>query len=188
MFKILTLAFLLSPLACMGYTVPFAGEGYDGPTNPQPNQDQAVHIIWDLTYGLPDMAPPPILWHFGDNCVDGRGLAFASGPKYGTPSAYKNPHFDLCVYGAYESSGWVETSDYDAPNRLDVEWHGTFSDSQTFAHELCHAFKQYLTGDGDPNHTSDCFVGTDGAPYTLADVHAGSLVATANAALIAASL
>lgn len=172
-----------------GYHIPIAGEGYDGPTNPQPGQSIAVHIIWN-SYGLADGTEPPILWHFNDNCIDYRGIG--SGPKYGTPGAFMSARESdpkVCEYGQFETSGWVDTTEFDATNRVDIEWHGTFSDGQTLAHELCHAYNWYTGGDGDENHTSDCFVGTDKQPLSLGgDAHEGSLVYAANALLIAAGL
>lgn len=187
MLKTLMLAGLfLSPMACMGYTIPMAGEGYEGPTNPQPGQTLATAIVWDQVFGFADFKAAPVLWHFGDNCIDSRGLSAASGPRYGTDGGFKDIHSGICEYGQYEASGWVETTEFDAPNRIDIEWHGTFSDRQTFAHELCHAYRQYLTGDGDEGHTSNCFVGADGVALGLGDAHEGSLVYAANQALLAA--
>jgi len=187
MFKTIAfVALFLSPLACDGYTIPIAGEGYSGATNPQPGQTLAVAIVWNQVFDAGEFLPPAIVWHFNDNCVDARGLSAASGPKYGTPGGFKAPHSDVCEYGQYESSGWVETTEFDAPDRIDIEWHGAFSANQGIAHELCHAYKQYLTGDGDQNHTSDCFVGTDREPYSGGDAESGSLVYQANAALLAA--
>ena len=122
------IALMVAFVGC-GYHIPIAGEGYDGPTNPQPGQLIAVHIIWNETYGLADGTEPPILWHFDDNCIDGRGIGM--GPQYGTPGAFKDPHFDLCLFGQFETSGWVDTTEFDATNRVDVEWHGSFSDNAT---------------------------------------------------------
>lgn len=176
----------LTTMGC-GYHIPIAGEGYDGPTNPQPGQLIAVHIIWNETFGFADGTEPPILWHFNDNCIDSRGIDFASGPKYGTPGGFKDIHSGMCLYGQFETSGWVDTTEFDATNRVDVEWHGNFSDNATLAHELCHAYNFYMGGDGDGNHVSDCF-SMPSLPYDGFHEAVGSRAYNANQALIAAGL
>lgn len=181
--KTLFIGFLLALMssAC----IPLAGRGYDGPTNPQPGQTLAVQII--LSQISPNLIwlPPPIVVHFNDNCSDSSGNY---GPQYGTPGAFKNPDGGDCLYGIYNSSGWIETSEFQAPDRIDLEWHGSFSNS-TFSHEICHAWRQYyFDDDGDPNHDSNCF-SVPGDHYTNDRTQAesvGSLVANADAALAAA--
>ncbi|HVT61904.1 MAG TPA: hypothetical protein VHD33_00240, partial [Legionellaceae bacterium] len=153
MYRLIALTFILCT-GCMGWQMPIAGHGYDGPTNDQPMQALAVALVWNQTYGMTAMLPPPIMWHFNDNCVD---ALTKNGPAYGTPGAFHAAHSDGCEYGQYESSGWVETTEFDAPNRIDLEWNGSFSAKQAMAHELCHAYLQYTTGDGDDSHTSKCF-------------------------------
>lgn len=176
-------ALMVAFVGC-GYHIPIAGEGWSGQTNPQPGQTIAAHIVWNETYGDADGTEPPILWHFNDNCTDSRG---SYGPQNGTPGAFKDIHSGTCEYGQFETSGWVDTTEFDATLRIDIEWHGTFSANQDFAHELCHAWDLFNGGDGDPDHTSKCFVGTDGLPLALGgDAHEGSMVYAANQALIAA--
>jgi hypothetical protein len=181
--RIILAALSFTSIGCMGFAIPIAGEGWSGPTNPQPGQMIAAHIVWNETFGQLDGTEPPILWHVGDNCVDSGGSKW--GPEYGTPGAFQDS--GDCVFGQYQASGWSQASEYNAPNRVDAEWNGNFSAQQTLAHELCHAMRQFTTGDDDSNHASNCFVGTDGKPYSgIGDTAPGSMVYQANAALIAA--
>lgn len=171
-----TLLMLL--LTLTGCFVPIAGDGYDGPTNPQPNQIEAIGIIMN-SFGV-NFAPPPIMWHFNDTCTDSNGVIHTGSYRIDGD----------CVLGSYQGSGLVETTTYEAPDRIDIEWNGKFSTNQTLAHELCHAWHQYFfNDDGDPNHTSNCFVGWNGLPFgNNGKATIGSFVYDANAALINAGL
>jgi hypothetical protein len=186
--KILAVLILvLSTAACDGWKIPIAGDRWSGPTNPQPNQDTAAHIVWNLVYGLADGTEPPVLWHFNDSCKDSNG---AWGPEYGNlVGAFKDPHVSACLFGQYESSGWVEPTEFDATDRIDIERNSAlFSWQQVFAHELCHAMRDWTTDDGgDGDHVSECFT-HDGVPYQNGNAAPGSLVDIANQALIAVGL
>jgi hypothetical protein len=169
----LGLALLTS--GCLGYQIPIAGESWDGLAPPQPGQEVAVQIVWNQVYGMEDrVSPPPILWHFNDRC--------ATDP--GAPNTFKAPHSNDCAFGYYQPTGIYAPSEFEAPNRIDVEWNGFFSSYETFAHELCHAYMAYTTGDADDGHTGPCFA-HGGVRYIDAQTAPGSLVYLANQALIA---
>jgi hypothetical protein len=161
---------ILLLLTGCGYRFPWAGDTYSGPTNPQPNQDQAVQIVWYDTYGI-DAPPPPIIWKFGDRCDPTTPLNTFSDPKSGE-----------CLLGYYDPFSIDQYA-----NTVFVEWNGNFSANQTFAHELCHARDQYMTGDSDINHHTECF-SADGVEYTPGHDAPYSLASIATAALLATGL
>lgn len=149
-----------------GYQIPWAGASYSGPTNPQPNQDKAFHIVWHDVYDL-EGDGPPILWRFGDRCN--------TDPN--APNTFKDPGGSGCLFGYYDPYAIDDTA-----NLVTVEWNGNFSAYETFAHELCHVYVYYTTGDPDNDHVSPCF-SIDGVAYTPDHVAPGSLVDLADQAL-----
>jgi hypothetical protein len=166
---ILIFLILVCFLGCEGagpWGIPIAGEGYDGPHPKMPGQEQAEAIIVGV-YG-PRASIPPAVWKFSGSCTDGSGTY---------PNAF-NDHDGDCVNSEY----YVWT-DY-----IEVDWvsGGNFSDTG-LAHEACHAFLQYTTGDADSNHASDCFSHA-GVAYTGGQNGSApdSLVDTALKALVAA--
>ncbi len=141
--------------------LPLAGQGYDGPIEKLPGQDDAVHIIWKWTYGeQATITPaPPVVWRRGDVCTDDDGNV--------AQGAFWCPAHKHCCsgfYNVFSAVAYVEA----VPNQA-------LSDS-ALAHELCHAWR-VIEGDvsGDETHSSICFKGA-----TDADATAGSLVFEAN--------
>jgi hypothetical protein len=156
---------ILSTLACdklqgQGpFNIPVAGEGYSS-NHPAPaklpGQDSAEAMVWIWTYGgvATYMDPPPVVWVAPEStCTESNGVTYTgSFPCYGDDG--------ICCNGIY-----ITQSDF-----IYAVQAGAISDS-SYAHELCHAWKGYSTGDFDTNHTSECYVGFDGGHETL-----GSLV------------
>jgi hypothetical protein len=168
--KLVLLALLV---AGCGYQIPVAGNTYDGPTNPQPDQDKAIHIVWDVVYDIGG-DPPPIIWHFGDRC----------NPNPNMPNSFIDPDGGGdCLLGIYNPWGYSAPGPWAGANRIDVEWNGRFSATQAFAHELCHAYMKYTTDDPDASHAGPCF-SYEGVQYSAPNVAPGSLVDQAVQALI----
>lgn len=105
------------------------GRPWVGDETPRAGQAAAVTIVWSGSYGMPGDAPP-ILWRTEHGCDD-----MAAWLEDGS-----------CVAGIFVENHVEVAADVGTP----------FSDT-SFAHELCHAFKQATTGDSDTQHLSDCF-------------------------------
>lgn len=150
---------VLSSVACTlqgegPFSIPIAGEGYADnhpPPARQAGQDMAESIVWTWTYGgvATYVSPPPLLWvDSSSECTTGAGVHYTgSFPCYG--------YDGMCCKGLYVTQDDV----------VYAVWYGKISDT-AYAHELCHAWSQYATGDGDNHHTGPCFKGFDGGYET----------------------
>jgi len=98
-------------------------------TEIRPGQLEAMRLVWNTVYGMPeDVPPPPIKWSNGVDC---------GGPSFGIP-VQTNSGF-VCGAGSYDgnvvillrSSNMAETA---------------------IAHEYMHAMLHYLIGNADEKH------------------------------------
>lgn len=129
----LFIAWVLGFLACAA----FLGCGDNmapGPDyRPQPNQEQAIDLVWYGVYGK-NFEPPLIDWVHGDRLDCPGGISFSIN--------------GVCAFGYFDPSVF-EVAVAVAPS-------GLLSDG-SLAHELCHAKAWAETGNLDPDHVGPCF-------------------------------
>lgn len=98
------------------------------------HQDEATRIVWNEIFHE-EGPPPDIEWLEGDilNCGNGRG--------------WMADH--ECYGGMFWFNRWF----------AQVAWfEGARFSTTAFAHELCHAHNNTLSGDDDGDHNGPCYV------------------------------
>lgn len=109
----------------------------DGPGAPEakPGQVEAEEMVWHGVYGMEGPAPV-VYWQEGAalNCGGGAGFV---GPVSG-----------VCVFGEANAPA----------DEVQVAWTDKLSDTE-LVHEWCHVRSWLRTGDADPGHQGECFLG-----------------------------